>query len=233
MDLNTNTSLVYALLAGILPSLIWLIFWLREDANPEPRLLVILLFVGGMVGVAAAIVAERYTGDIISNGQLRFTVWAAIEEGIKFLVVAVIALNTDFNDEPIDAMMYCIVAALGFSALENALFIMQPLSTGAIAQSIIEGNMRFVGATLVHIVSSACVGFGLGMAFYRGYLAKAVGLVIGLGAAISLHAAFNLSIINTSSLDTLKVFGWVWAAVVVLIVLFEEIKSVRPKTLVP
>jgi len=54
--------------------------------------------------------------------------------------------------------------------------------------------------------------------------------LIGLAGAIALHASFNLSIINASSTDTLKTFGWIWAAVVVLIILFEEVKAVHPKS---
>jgi hypothetical protein len=37
-----------------------------------------------------------------------------------------------------------------------------------------------------------------------------------------------LSIINANSTDTLKAFGWIWGAVVVLIILFEEVKAVHP-----
>jgi RsiW-degrading membrane proteinase PrsW (M82 family) len=119
--------------------------------------------------------------------------------------------------------------ALGFAAVENTLFIMGPLSNGAVSQAIVTGNMRFIGATLVHVVSSSFVGFALGYAFYRGYLAKFIGVILGLAGAIALHAAFNLSIINASSTDTLKTFGWVWGAVVIIIILFEEIKAVHPQ----
>ena len=33
----------------------------------------------------------------------------------------------------------------------------------------------------------------------------------------------------TPDVNTLKVFGWVWLAVVILIILFEEVKGIRPK----
>ncbi|MFA6554022.1 MAG: PrsW family glutamic-type intramembrane protease [Candidatus Paceibacterota bacterium] len=223
------TTLVYALLAGLLPSLIWIWFWIREDANPEPRGLLTATFLGGTLAVIAAIFAEQYIANLHLNSSLQYTLWAGIEEIFKFIAVAVIALNADYNDEPIDAMVYCIVVALGFAALENTFFLLQPLTGGEIAQSIITGNMRFMGATLVHIVSSAVVGFGLGYVFYKGYVAKAIAIIVGLSAAITLHAAFNLSIINGTATETLKAFTWVWGAVVILMILFEEIKVVKPK----
>jgi RsiW-degrading membrane proteinase PrsW (M82 family) len=222
-------SLIYSLLAGIVPSGIWLWFWLREDAKPEPRSLLGITFLGGILAVIAAIFVEKYIAGLVDDSALRYTLWAAAEEILKFVAVAVIALPSYYNDEPIDAMIYCITAALGFAALENGLFLLGPLSGGEIAQSIATGNLRFIGATLVHIVSSAMIGFGLGYTFYRGAFSRIVGVLVGLSAAIALHAAFNLSIINSDSGEILRSFGWVWGAVIILMVLFEEVKVVRPK----
>ena len=223
-------NFVYALIAGLFPSIVWLFFWLREDStSPEPRWLLTASFLGGMAAVIAAIFVEKYISDTIFDSSLRYTLWAATEEILKLAAVSLIALNTSFNDEPIDAMVYCIVAALGFAALENTLFVMQPLAHGAIAESVVTGNMRFIGATLVHVVSSAMIGFGLGWTFYRGHAAKFLGVAIGLCAAITIHAAFNLYIINSDPSDVLKAFGWVWGAVILLIVLFEEVKAVYPR----
>jgi hypothetical protein len=106
---------------------------------------------------------------------------------------------------------------------------MGPLSHGSLAQGIIFGNMRFIGATLVHLVGSTLIGFTLGMTFYRGAAAKVLLWIIGMGGAIAIHSAFNITIVNASAIDTLKTFGWIWGAVVILIVLFEEIKAVRPR----
>ena len=148
---------------------------------------------------------------------------------VKFFAVAVIALRSRNMDEPIDAMIYCITVALGFAALENALFILSPLGAGDVTKSIITGNMRFVGATLVHVVSSASIGFFIGLAYYRGRFTKFILMIFGILVAIALHSAFNLSIINVTATSALKVFGWVWLAVVILMILFEEIKAVKPK----
>ncbi len=226
----SGTAFVYALLSGLLPSFIWLWFWLREDRqNPEPRSLLAACFFGGILAVIAAVFAEKFVASIYTDPTIRYTLWAAIEEIFKFIAVAVIALHTSSNDEPMDAMIYAIVVALGFAAVENALFIMGPLSGGEIAKAIVTGNMRFMGATLLHTVSSAAVGFTLGFVFYRGWFSRIIAVIVGLGGAIAIHTAFNLSIVQADPSDTLRTFAWIWGAVVILIILFEEIKVVRPK----
>ncbi len=223
-------GLVYALLAGLVPPLVWLFFWLREDkAHPEPAGLIAKTFLGGMLVVIIAIVAEQFIGSLNLGESRQYIWWAAIEEILKFIAVGAVALRTREYDEPIDAMIYTMTAALGFAALENTLFIMGPISGGSFATGLVTGNMRFIGSTLVHIVSSTIVGFGLGLTFYRSEGAKVLAWIFSMGAAIALHATFNITIVHASSADTLKTFGWVWGAVVIVIILFEEVKAVRPK----
>jgi RsiW-degrading membrane proteinase PrsW (M82 family) len=222
--------ILYALLAGILPALLWLWFWLREDnLHPEPRSLVAKSFLGGMIAVVIAVFLEKYAFDILSDEVYRYIAWAAIEEIVKFLMVAIIALHSRHMDEPIDAMIYSISVALGFAALENALFILSPFDSGQIMRGIVTGNMRFIGATLVHTVCTAIIGFMIGITYYKNVFWKTLSIVAGLILAIVLHAGFNLSIIDETVTNTLKVFSWVWIAVVILIILFEEIKGVKEK----
>lgn len=228
MDLAT---IVYAFLAGVIPALLWLWFWLREDnLQPEPRSSIALSFIAGGFSIILAVILEAYAVDFISDNNYLYITWAGIEEAVKFLVIATVAFQSRYMDEPIDAMIYSITVALGFSAVENALFILHPLSTGEISKSIVTGDLRFVGATLLHVVSSASIGFLVGMSFYKPAFVKVLAGIFGLILATALHAGFNLAIIDATVAGTLKVFGLVWCAAVILLILFEEIKAVKPKT---
>ncbi len=222
------SSVFYSLIAGVLPSLIWLWFWLREDSkHDEPRWLLTISFIGGIVAVLFAIIIEEFIAEHVLDKNIKYTLWAATEEIAKFLALFIIVLTSKYNDKPLKPMIYCIVVALGFAAFENTLFLLEPVKMGEIAQSIITGNMRFIGATLVHIVSSASVGFAIGLSFYKNAMTKFVVISLGLLSAIAIHSAFNISIVNVENNDVLKIFAWIWLAVVILIMLFEEVKAVK------
>lgn len=227
------THFLYALLGGILPALLWLWFWLREDhLNPEPRKLIVGAFLVGMVAVIIAIPLQKIVLSFAPSLEYQYAAWAGIEEILKFLAAGIIAFSVKAFDEPIDPVIYLITVAIGFAALENTLFLLGSLQNVDTIQSIATGNMRFIGATLVHIISSACIGLGIGLTFYRPKIVRFVAAVVGLCAGIALHSLFNLSIIDASPVDTLKTFGWVWAGSIVLLMFFEEIKVVRPRIII-
>src|SRR3989344_9128221 len=111
-----------AFLGGIIPSLLWLWFWLKEDdKNPEPKGLLAVVFILGMIAVIIVLPIQKLIQTHIISYDLQLTLWASAEEIIKYLVVAVILYKTTHADEPIDWPIYMITAALGFAALENAL----------------------------------------------------------------------------------------------------------------
>ena len=222
------TSIVYAFMAGILPSLLWLFFWLREDnLHTASRIAIALTFLLGMMSVALAIYGEGVAAIFVKNQTEQYIFWAAIEEITKALVVFIMILFTNDVEEPIDLMIYFITAALGFAAVENAFFILNPLSTGNLPVSIVVGDFRFMGATLVHTVSSALIGFCFAFVFYRRVFLKIIMVIIGVAAATAIHSTFNLSVISATPQNTLSVFAWIWCAVIVILILFEEIKVVH------
>lgn len=224
------STLFFSLLGGVLPALLWLWFWLREDRlHPEPRSLIMLSFFAGCLAVLFALPAEQWIWRMTKNMTLVIIGWAIVEETFKFVASYFGALRDKENNEPIDSLIYLITAALGFAALENTLFLAGAVKTGGFVEGLDLGVLRFVGATLLHVVSSGTVGFFLALGFYkRGGVKRADG-IIGLVAAICLHALFNLFILKGegNSLYTLTVFAFVWLAVILLLVGFEKIKQLK------
>jgi len=227
---NFDTQvIIFGILGGVLPAILWLLFWLREDKKrPEPRRLLFLSFVIGMIAVPLVIPLQRaVTTDIYNIGFITVFLWAAFEEILKYLGSYIVALRKKAMDEPIDPMIYLITTALGFAALENTLFLINAMSNGNIVGTIITGNMRFIGATLLHTISSGVIGLSMALSFYRRKSIRFWSLIAGFIVAIMLHTFFNFFIMNTSSNGIFWVFVIVWVLVVLLILFFERVKNIR------
>ncbi len=228
----TPTVLVFALLGGILPAVFWLWFWLKEDAlHPEPRRMIALAFLCVMLATALAYPIERFIAmhGPTDNLMLLF-LWAVTEEVLKFAAIYLVAFRSKYFDEPIDAVMYAVTIALGFAALENTLFLFNPLGDGDAIATILLGNFRFVGATLLHVVASGVIGVAAAFAFYEQRHERIVAGVIGLGSAILLHTLFNFSIIISEGQALNQIFVGLWVAVLVILFVCERIKSMPPRS---
>ncbi len=218
-------TIIFALIGGILPALLWLWFWLREDdAKPEPRLLLLLTFLIGMIAVFLVLPIQKLFNDFNIREDYLTIIWASIEELVKFGAVWAIALSSKSADEPIDFAMYMIIGALGFAAMENAFFLIDPIDLGDSTVTLITGNLRFLGAMHLHAVSSATIGIMLGLSFYRGWFSKKLYLLLGLGGAITLHSTFNFLIINNNG-SLLNVFSLLWVVTIIVLLMFEQLRK--------
>ncbi len=225
------SEVIYAIFGGIVPALVWLYFWLREDRkNPEPRGLVTKTFLFGMLAVILVIPLQKSVGLFLPSVlTIQIIVWAALEEGIKFVAAYFGGMHTVDDNEPLDPLVYMITAALGFVALENTLFILGPLIGQDILGGIVTGNMRFIGASLLHVVSSGIVGTLIAFAFYKGRALRKRAAWHGLMVAVIFHSAFNLLILGAGHMGLNIAFGLVWVGVAGLLWIFERVKSIAPQ----
>ena len=56
---------IFAILLGVLPSLIWLVFFLKEDAHPEPKGMLARVFIWGSVAALMAVIFQYFFQDIL------------------------------------------------------------------------------------------------------------------------------------------------------------------------
>ncbi|RJR14121.1 PrsW family intramembrane metalloprotease [Candidatus Parcubacteria bacterium] len=223
-------SLLGATAGGVFPALAWLWFWLREDArHPEPRRVIALAFLVGMVTVALVIPLQKFAQVFITSTALIFVVWSIIEEVLKFLTARFTVLRSKQNDEPIDPVIYMVTVALGFAAAENALFLLSPLAGEGFIATFQTGNLRFIGAMLLHVLSSAVIGAAIGLAFYKSKRLKRIYTFAGVILACLLHSAFNFLILNTAEGELLRTFGMVWIGLIGLLAVLEYIKRIHPR----
>lgn len=230
--LITPGMVFVALLAGVLPAIFWLWFWLKEDKpNPEPRGLLILAFLVGMLATALAYPIQKYiAGNFQAEDLMLLALWATTEEVLKFVGIYIVALRSKYFDEPIDAVIYFITIALGFAALENTMFLFNPIGDGDALATILLGNFRFIGATLLHIAASGFVGAVLALTFYDLRAKRIWASMFGLIGAIALHTLFNFTIIITDGAYLYQIFIVLWVFVLGIILICEKIKTLAPRS---
>jgi len=258
-DPNYLATIFFVFISGVIPALIWLIFWTHEDReNPEPKSMIALAFLGGMVAVFISLFLEKYFYEIglknlfessflvstlswfeniarqtnVNIDKILLVVIFApiIEELAKFVMAFTLALRSKYDDEPLDPMIYMITTALGFAAIENMFFLIDPVSKHNVVLSIFTGNMRFVGATLLHTISSATIGLFISFNFFNFKSKEIFFGFIGIICSIIIHGAFNFFMIGNqvASFTTLEL---IWVAVIIVLLAFEKIKKIKEENI--
>ena len=217
---------------GLLPSLIWLVFYFREDCHPEPKYLITRTFLMGMIISPVAIILQLGLLKIntglftITEDSAPFFLWAAfIEEIIKFYAVKMVILNNPEFDEPVDAMIYMVTAGLGFAAIENILVMFRIIPDGATA-ALGVWTLRFMGAILLHALSSAILGYFLAISwFYQHHRKKLI--FIGLFMATLFHFAFNtfLSSLNNQFIGLMYSTSLLLIMAFLVAILFDKVRE--------
>lgn len=223
---------VYALLGGVLPSLLWMWFWMHESyKHDEPKGTISLAFIVGMCAVFLVYPFQKFIPAILGLPSEHFLVlgsWAFIEELFKLLAAFYVALKfKDIFNEPIDAFIYLMTTALGFVAMENTFYLLAPLLQGDAMGSIMTGNLRFMGASLLHVVASGAISICIAYGFYKHGFVRKVYWIGGLIIATILHTLFNYFIIITTQESTFLIFSFVWLTTILLILALERVKTIK------
>ncbi len=201
-----NAILLVAL--GLFPSLVWMLFFYKRDCHPEPKYLITKTFLMGIIISPVAILLqigfshaglESWTplNALIANGSL-FFLWAAfVEEFVKYYAVRLVALTDPSFDEPVDAMIYMMMAGLGFAAIENILVLFRTISSG-IDTALTIWALRSFGATLLHALSSGLLGYFLALSWFFQHHRKKL-IFVGLAIATLFHFTFNTFLAGTDN----------------------------------
>jgi RsiW-degrading membrane proteinase PrsW (M82 family) len=201
-------TIILYIIFGILPSLTWLFYYLRKDLHPEPKRMIVKIFLWGAVITIpvffvqiglASLLEKSNLNPIITSLIYWFIVISFTEELFKYFVVKMKALNSPDMDEPMDIVIYMVVAALGFAALENVLYLFSPvgqLSFEAIlSRTLLISFIRFVGATFLHTLCSAVIGYAIAIS-YCDEKNRSTEFIFGLAMAVLLHGLYDFSIMT-------------------------------------
>jgi len=188
---------------GILPSIIWLLFYLRKDSHPESNWMVLKIFFYGMLAAAVAAFLEIgvfkvFNGlgqrNVLTLALNTFLGVALTEELLKYLVIHLTTLRSPELDEPLDVALYMIIAALGFAGLENIIILFYADLGGYLLETAAFSAFRFISATFLHALCSGLVGYFAARSFLK-TKKRLWYLALGLLIATLLHGAYNFSII--------------------------------------
>lgn len=210
-------------LLGFLPSFVWLLFYLRKDKHPEPNRTVIKVFFLGIASAFATIFLQLILGYALGYLiksefvilTLNIFIGAGfIEEITKYLAVRLGVYRDKELDEPTDLVLYMIISALGFAALENILYIdkhlLSPENLAIMsnyhvllpAKETLEFmGWRFISATFLHALCSGLIGYFLALSFYYSKRKKPL-VALGIIIAALLHGAYDWFIIITGTTQT-------------------------------
>ena len=221
---------------GILPSLVWLAYYLTKDLHPEPKRMIIKIFLWGALITVPVYFVEKGIESLLYMANLSpasfnilywFVAIGFTEEFFKYLVVRAKVVNSPHLDEPLDIMLYMVVAALGFAAVENVLYLFLSVGQISLDSTLTLDVIRFIGAVFLHTLCSAVIGYSMAISFCQAKR-KFIPLIIGMVIAIFMHGFFDLSMVILP--DNLKIVGPI-AVILILAILvfsgFEKLKKMK------
>lgn len=171
-SLNETGLVVLGLLMAVIPALLWLaIFYRIDHAEPEPKRLVIGVYLTGLL-LAAALYTPIYGAIFAIDQWIGAYWWSQLLGG--FLVVGMVSMaivygavrvvvfdNPEF-DERLDGIIYAVAAGLGVATVNNFVYVMQH---GGVDLNI--GSIRMVVDTLGYASMAGVLGYFIGQARFE------------------------------------------------------------------
>jgi RsiW-degrading membrane proteinase PrsW (M82 family) len=113
-----------------------------------------------------------------------FIVVALVEEFSKYIIVRFVAQRDKEFDEPFDGIVYSVMVAMGFAALENILYVFQ--------YGMTNGIVRAFTAVPAHATFGILMGYFMGKAKFASTKQDRIRLnFIGLFTATLFHGAYD------------------------------------------
>ncbi|MGE5552283.1 MAG: PrsW family intramembrane metalloprotease [Bacteroidota bacterium] len=215
-------------LVSILPGLLWLWFFYRQDAfEPEPKWLLLSLFGLGMLSVLPALWVESpWRGDLIAGLRehnlarltlLSYILVGGVEEAAKLAVLFFTVHRLAEFDEPLDGVVYGVTVGLGFAALENLLY--------AAGHGPAVGLFRAAVTSLAHASFTGWLGYFLTVSRFSGRQAL---ILYGYLIAVALHGTYDLILFWAVGLSALFSFLLVGMTMLLLLRKMRELELVSP-----
>lgn len=214
---------------------ICLFIFYRDKFNREPRTNLIVTFIFGALSVVPAIFLENALIDKEANSIVQmairaFFMVALVEEAGKFAALRFYAYPKKSFDEPLDGIVYSVMASMGFATIENIFYVLGPNEN---MNSYQIGFFRMFTAVPGHAAFGVLMGYYVGKAKFDP--ANSVSwLLKGLFWAVLLHGCYDFFLflqqspeVNPETSGILLLLGALVSFIVALRLSFKHIKEHR------
>ncbi len=204
MFLNIGpVAAVIAAVVAFTPAIVYLfpIIWL-DRYDPEPLWLLSLSFAwGALVAVVASFVINTVIGETvaaaagpelgtIASAVISAPIFEELTKGAGLLVI--VLFFRKYFDGILDGIIFAGVIALGFATVENVLYYGRAIIEGGLNGLVSLFFLRGILSPFAHVTFTAMTGIGFGISREsHNPVVKIVMPLVGLGAAIFLHAFWN------------------------------------------
>ena len=169
----------------ILPSLALLFYFIYSDKFKEPRKIIIITFLFGVLitvpaGYLNHFIMETFENNSQVNNALigGFFAGGLVEESLKFSVFYFYVLKEKAFNEPMDAIVYGVVVSLGFATLENYDYVFRLAEEYKISPLDMAIGRAYTAVPL-HALCGVIMGFYFGMyAFVSGGKNLSLALIV-------------------------------------------------------
>jgi len=183
--------------------LLWY-FYHRDKYEPEPKKLIIKIFLLGALMVIPGMIIETIlisglntiTRGIINIFIMSFIIIAPTEELLKFFAVKRWIYRSLEFDEVMDGIVYTVAASLGFATVENIIYVI----THGIGVGIARAFLAIPG----HAFFGAIMGFYLGRARLNKEKEKKL-IIQGILLAILFHGLYDFLVLTKTALALLVI----------------------------
>lgn len=242
--MSADNYVLVSVLAAVLPVLIYigLIYWV-DHYEKEPVWLLSAAFVWGAIPAALlalffntllslpfyALLSES-SAELISGGAIA----PVVEEFVKGLALfLILIIQRNELDSPLDGIIYGAMVGMGFAMVENVLYYTTYFSeSGALGWNELV-FVRGVIFGLNHALYSSLTGLGIALArMSRNWAVRIAAPLLGLMAAMALHAFHNVAMFTGSIAGFLAglTFGWggvMLTVAIIILSLYQERRWMR------
>lgn len=192
--------------AALLPVFLVLWYIYRQDHDPEPRGVVAATFGFGCLTVVPVLLMEWET---FSDPFIQmYCQIAPAEEFWKLLVIMLYIWNHKAFDDSYDSIVYCVMASLGFAAVENMLY--------TIENGLAVAAMRSVTSIPGHAAFAVFMGYFVARAKHHSFYKRTANQVGAIAAAFLVptfvHGTYDYLLTNPD-----------WILLWVIFVLFMDV----------